>query len=96
MAIVLPVIAMLDAAGAQQAEARNGGQRAMENPNAPARKETVRDRLWLWGHHAGAHNRQYGLKQDSTITPATAAKNMGIRNILMVRYGNAPAPPFDD
>ena len=32
----------------------------------------VRDRLWLWGHPAGSHNQQYGLVQQSHITPAVS------------------------
>ena len=93
---MLVLLTILSARGAQQVGPDGRGQPEMGKPNAPARKETVRDRLWLWGHHAGAHNRQYGLQQDSAITPAAAAKGMGIRNILMVRYGAVPAPPFDE
>ncbi len=48
---------------------------------------TVRDRLWLWGHPAGSHNGEYGLKGKSIINPVEAAYYMSIPNVLMVRYG---------
>jgi hypothetical protein len=48
---------------------------------------TVRDRLWLWGHEEGAHNGQYNLPGESRIGPAGAADYLGIRNVVMVRYG---------
>jgi hypothetical protein len=60
----------------------------------PAERHTVRDRLWLWGHPAGSHNGQYGLSGESTVGPAGAAAYMGLRNLLMVRYGARPEPPF--
>ena len=55
----------------------------------------VRDRLWMWGHQAGSHNKDWGLPQPSRITPAQAAAYMGIPNLAMVVYGNQPEPPFD-
>jgi hypothetical protein len=61
--------------------------------------ETVRDRLWLWCHPAGSHNHLYGLLKESHITPVDAAAYMGLRNVLIVRYGANPyniypKPPF--
>lgn len=59
--------------------------------------QTVGDRLWLWGHPAGSHTRsqdQWGIPGVSTITPAEAARLMGIRNLMMVRYELEPKPPF--
>jgi len=56
---------------------------------------TVRDRLWLWGHDAGAHNDGWGLPKPSRITPAEAAFYLGIPNLIMVRYRGRPATPFD-
>ena len=47
---------------------------------------TIRDRLWLWGHEAGSHNEEWNLPAASQIMPAQAAENMGIPNIIMVRY----------
>jgi len=94
--ILLSLLSLLNARAAEQAGADDKGQPKMDKTDVPAWKETVRDRLWLWGHPAGAHNRQYGLQQDSAITPAAAAQSLGIRNILMVRYGGVPAPPFGE
>ena len=56
--------------------------------------DTVQDRLWLWGHDAGSHNRSWGLPAPSRITPAEAALYMGVPNLIMVRYNDRPAPPF--
>src|SRR5262245_34340746 len=56
---------------------------------------TIRDRLWLWGHDAGAHNDSWGLPGPSRITPAEAAFYLGIPNLIMVRYQGRPPLPFD-
>lgn len=61
--------------------------------------ETVRDRIWLWGHPAGCHTlsrEQWGLEGRSTIEPVAAARHMGIRNVMMVRYELEPQPPFTE
>jgi len=54
----------------------------------------IRNRLWLWGHSAGAHNGQYHLPADSRMTPVEAAYYLGISNLIMVNYADAPRPPF--
>ena len=59
------------------------------------RMETVRDRLWLWGHQAGSHNSGWGLPAHSRMTPAEAAFYLGVPNLVMVRYEDQPTPPFD-
>lgn len=56
---------------------------------------SVRDRLWLWGHDAGAHNSGWGLPAASRITPTEAAFYLGIPNLVMVRYQGRPPLPFD-
>jgi hypothetical protein len=61
----------------------------------PPEKSTVRDKLWLWGHDAGAHNDSWGLPKPSRITPAEAAFYLGIPNLIMVRYLGRPPLPFD-
>src|SRR5262245_17720859 len=58
-------------------------------------KPTVRDRLWLWGHDAGAHNDSWGLPAPSRITPVEAAFYLGVPNLLLVRYHGRPALPLD-
>lgn len=57
--------------------------------------ELVRDRFWIWGHEAGSHGMtEWGVPEPSRITPVEGAHYMGIPNIIMVRYGNKPAPPY--
>jgi hypothetical protein len=60
--------------------------------------ETVRDRLWLWGHPPGVFNQQLRkvLGRESTIGPVAAAKELGIPNVLHIRYRGEPQPPFSD
>jgi hypothetical protein len=56
---------------------------------------TLKDKLWLWGHDAGAHNDSWGLPRPSRITPSEAAFYLGIPNLIMVRYLGRPPLPFD-
>src|SRR5260370_40096909 len=56
---------------------------------------TVRDRLWLWGDDARAHNDGWGLPGPSRITPAEAAVYLGVPNLVMVRYQGRPTLPLD-
>jgi hypothetical protein len=58
-------------------------------------KSTVQDKLWLWGHDAGAHNDSWGLAKPSRITPTEAAVYLGVPNLIMVRYQGRPPLPFD-
>lgn len=55
---------------------------------------TVRDKLWLWGHLSGSHNGSYGIEGISAISPADAAAQLGLRNLLMIEYGGEPKPPL--
>ncbi len=61
--------------------------------------DTLRDRFWIWGHEAGSYHRLPGNPwhlpgPPSRLTPAEAADDMGIPNVMMVRFGNRPRPPF--
>ncbi len=60
--------------------------------------DTVRDRIWVWGHPAGAYNASYlrPINKISTIEPVDAARHMGLGNIIFVRDGGKPAAPFDE
>ncbi|MCL2118886.1 MAG: twin-arginine translocation signal domain-containing protein [Planctomycetaceae bacterium] len=58
--------------------------------------DTVRDRLWIWGHLEGSYDNQYGLPMNSRMTPLQGAESLGIPNIIMVRYSNKPEPPYDE
>ncbi len=62
-----------------------------------SRPDTIRDRIWIWGHPAGVYNESFlaNLPQKSTIEPVAAADYMGIRNMIFVRYDGKPVPPFD-
>jgi hypothetical protein len=55
---------------------------------------TVRDRLWLWGHPAGAHNKLYAAGT-SQMGPVDGARALGIPNLIMVRIEGKPEPPFE-
>lgn len=57
--------------------------------------ETVRDRLWLWGHAAGALNAEWNFPRPSLITPVEAAYYMNLPNLLMVKYGGLPVMPYE-
>jgi hypothetical protein len=61
--------------------------------------ETLRDRFWLWGHEANCYHRHANNVwhipgTSSRMTPAEAAVYLGIPNVIMVRFGNQPQPPF--
>ena len=79
---------------AQQPRAATGVVRR-ESDQQPGR---ICDRLWIWGHPAGVYNDSYlaPLGKKSTIEPVAAADLMGIRNMIFVRYGGKPRPPFED
>ncbi len=57
--------------------------------------ETVRDRLWLWGHTAGSHDEEWNLPGPSLISPVEAAWYLGIPNMMMIRYNGQPRMPYD-
>lgn len=55
---------------------------------------TVADKLWLWCHQAGSHNYIKQIGADSHISPADAARYMGLNNAIMVTFGGLPEPPL--
>ena len=57
--------------------------------------QTVRDRLWIWTHVAGSHNGEWNLPRPSRMTPAEGAFYLGVPNLLLIRYHDQPAMPFD-
>ncbi len=69
---------------------------AAEPITDPKTPETVLDRLWIWGHPAGVYNGSYlrPMKLVSTIEPVDAARRMGLKNMIFVRYDGKPAAPF--
>ena len=56
---------------------------------------TVRDRFWIWGHESGSHNRGYDIPVTSRMTPSEGAFYLDIPNMIMVRYEDLPAPPYE-
>ncbi|MCX7005017.1 MAG: hypothetical protein NTV22_17315, partial [bacterium] len=70
----------------------------MEKMKSSTLTGTIRDALWIWGHDAGCYHRHannfWKLPGLSRMTPTEAAFYLGIPNIMMVRFGNQPAPPF--
>ncbi|MBO5751443.1 MAG: hypothetical protein J6R80_03465 [Kiritimatiellae bacterium] len=64
---------------------------------------TIRDRLWMWGHHAQmCHHSADKLKDDKwrwtgpTVEQAEGCKLMGIPNNCFIRWGNMPVHPWGD
>jgi hypothetical protein len=57
--------------------------------------DSVREHMWIWGHEAGSHNNAYGLPKTSRMTPLEGACYLGVPNLIMIRYDDKPAMPFD-
>lgn len=62
---------------------------------AGAERRTVRDAMWVWAHYEGSYDNQWGLPGKSTMTPVGGAAWLNVPNIIMLRYGENPKPPFD-
>jgi hypothetical protein len=74
--------------GADELAAAQRAARAGEN--------LVRDRMWIWTHAAGAHNREFSIPRPSRMTPLEGACYLDIPNLFMVRYsGEPPLEQFD-
>ena len=61
---------------------------------------TIRDRLWMWGHHAQMCHKS-GFKngrkwEGPTVEQAEGCRLMGIPNDCFIRWGNMPAHPWGD
>lgn len=46
--------------------------------------QNLKDKLWLWGHPANSLKNEFGLTQDSFVTPAEGAAYLGANNIFYV------------
>jgi hypothetical protein len=90
--VAVMVAVMVVSTNAQQTPAHQGTRKTSDQ-----QVERIRDRLWIWGHPAGVYNDSYlaPLGRKSTIEPVAAADWMGIRNMIFVRYGGKPRPPFE-
>ena len=73
-----------------------GGCRAFRN-DCGFYGPTIRDRLWMWGHHAQMCHKS--VKKGSVwpgpaVEQAEGCRLMGIPNNCVVRWGNRPAYPW--
>ena len=57
---------------------------------------TIRDRLWMWGHHSEMSKRSGGKWPGPTVEQAEGCKLMGIPNDCFIRWGNMPVHPWGD
>ena len=56
-------------------------------------ENTIRDRLWMWGHDSGSLGSYIAKeKGGGKIYPAAAIKSMGIPNVCMVPFTGTPGP----
>lgn len=61
---------------------------------------TIRDRLWMWGHHPGRKDHS-GFKdgrkwEGPVVDQADGCRMMGIPNDCFIRWGNMPSHPWGD
>ena len=57
--------------------------------------QTVRDKLWIWSHVAGAHNKDWEIPRPSRMTPVEGAVYLDVPNLMFIRYEGKPELPFD-
>ena len=57
--------------------------------------DTVRGRLWMWGHEAGSHDNGWKLPKPSRMTAPEGALYLGVPDLMRVTYGRRPEMPFD-
>ena len=59
-------------------------------PRYPAYGNTLRDRLWMWGHDSGVYDGPkggYKIPLSAPISMADGIKYMGIPNVCVIRHG---------
>jgi len=59
-------------------------------------KKKLFEHLWLWCHPIGSYNNRWNIPGESSLTPVEAVAYMGIKNAIMVIFGDDPKPPFKD
>ena len=60
---------------------------------------TIRDRLWMWGHHPDMSRRSVAkgaVWPGPAVDQAEGCRLMGIPNDCVIRWGNKPAYPWGD
>ena len=85
--------------GGIAAAAAAGGCRALFG-EASFYGPTIRDRLWMWGHHARMCD-ESGFKdgrkwEGPAVEQAEGCRLMGIPNNCFIRWGNMPVHPWGD
>ena len=45
---------------------------------------TIKDKLWIWGHPANSLKGNFGLTKDSDVSPVDGAQYLGANNIFYV------------
>jgi len=61
-------------------------------PRTPAYRNTLRDRLWMWGHDSGVYDGPkgvYNIPLSAPISMADGIAYMGIPNVCVIRHGVA-------
>ena len=63
--------------------------------------KTIRDRLWMWGHHPEMSKRSFPRNSAKTwqgpaVDQAEGCRMMGIPNDCVIRWGNMPSHPWGD
>jgi len=89
-------LASLAVGGSSLALFTSGLAAAEPRPAGRALGNTVRDRLWVWAHAVGSYDNAYGLPANSRITPVEGARYLGVPNLILIRYGDKPQPPFEE
>ena len=89
LTVAAPALAWASHFNVVAAEGRNDST-ATASPS-----RIVRDRFWAWAHDPHCYDDSYGLPKNGRITPVEGAHYLGVPNIILVRYGGKPAPPFE-
>ncbi len=65
------------------------GVRQAHSAPSLSKGETVRDRIWVWGHPAEAYNESFikDLAKKSTVEPVTAAVALPLAGVLLDAFG---------
>jgi len=61
-------------------------------PLAGNKRQTVRDKLWIWGHPPGSHNGRFGIPGTSRMTPAEGAFYLNVPNLVLAPFPDPKEP----
>jgi hypothetical protein len=80
--------------GDEAANTRKGVRRADAGVAVPPYADTIRDRLWMWGHGGAAFDKPrytYDIPPAPPVEMNEACRHMGIPNVCVCRYVGLPA-----